>query len=162
MRDEHRPKQELIHEITSLRKQVGDLRDAMAARRRVEDALRGTATMLRDLTDAAPVGLGLFRLDGTLLTANQRLASMLGYQTAAELQSVGAVLGVFASPEDRARVLSSTQPGEATPASFRSKDGCRRLHRVIAGGPGDSQGVVLAIFECGPDPVTSTISAPSA
>ena len=39
MRDEHRPKQELIHEVTGLRKQVVDLKEAMTARRRVEDAL---------------------------------------------------------------------------------------------------------------------------
>ena len=43
MRDNHRPKQELVHEITGLRKQVSDLKEAIAARRRVEDALRDTS-----------------------------------------------------------------------------------------------------------------------
>jgi PAS domain-containing protein len=71
MRDEHRPKQELLHEIAGLRKQVVDLKEAMTARRRVEDALRDAELLLRSLTDAAPVGLCLFRHDGTLLTANR-------------------------------------------------------------------------------------------
>ena len=38
MRDRHRPKQDLINEVTALRKQIADLREAMTARRRVEDA----------------------------------------------------------------------------------------------------------------------------
>ena len=162
MRDEHRPKQELIQEITSLRKQVADLRDSMTARRRVEDALRGTNTLLRDLTDAAPVGLGLFSAEGTLLTANQRFARMLGYQSPAELQSVGAVLGVFATPEDQARALKQCRPGEALPALFRGKDGCRQMHRVLAGGHSDSRGIVLAVFEAMADPLSSPFPVPAA
>jgi PAS domain-containing protein len=148
MRDEHRPKQDLIHEITGLRKQVADLRDAMTARRRVEDALRGTTAMLRDLTDGAPIGLALFRPDGTLLTANQTFARMLGYQSPAELQSLSAVVGVFASREDQARALEIPQPGEAPRATlFRSKHGCRLLHGVLSGHYDDNQATVLAIFE---------------
>ncbi|HVQ45232.1 MAG TPA: PAS domain-containing protein, partial [Gemmatimonadales bacterium] len=88
MRDNHRPKQELIHEITGLRKQVSDLKEAIATRRRVEDALRDTSGLLRQLSDSAPVGLGLFRTDGTLLAANQRFAGMLGYKSPGELQSL--------------------------------------------------------------------------
>src|SRR5215216_2852949 len=107
MRDEHRPKQELVHEVTGLRKQVLDLKDAMTARRRVEDALRGSEEMLRMLIDNAPIGLCLFRQDGTLLTANRPFARMLGYDSPAELQRVGGVLGVFATPEEQARLLGS-------------------------------------------------------
>jgi PAS domain-containing protein len=69
MRDNHRPKQDLIHEVTGLRKQILDLKEAMVARRRVEDALRNAEALLRSLTDGAPVGLCLFRRDGTPLTA---------------------------------------------------------------------------------------------
>jgi hypothetical protein len=54
MRDEHRPRQELIHEIAGLRKQVIDLKEAMIARR-------------------------LFRRDGALLIANRTFARLLGY-----------------------------------------------------------------------------------
>jgi PAS domain-containing protein len=163
MRDEHRPKQELIHEITGLRKQVGDLRDEMTARRRVEDALRGNTALLRNLMDGAPVGLGLFRPDGTLLAANQRFARMLGYESPAELQSLSAVFGVFGSPEDQARALESPRPGEALrPAMFRSKNGCRLLHGVLAGGQSDSQAIVLAIFDRLLDVAASPFPVPSA
>ena len=55
MRDQHRPKQDLINEVTGLRKQIADLREAMTARRRVEDALRQSEEQLRQLVDAAPV-----------------------------------------------------------------------------------------------------------
>src|SRR5687768_18139204 len=107
MRDDHRPKQELIHEIAGLRKQVVDLKEAMTARRRVEDALRTAEELLRSLADGAPVGLGLFSLDGTLLTANRPFARMLGYDSPAELQALSAVFGVFASPEEQSRTLGS-------------------------------------------------------
>jgi PAS domain-containing protein len=157
MRDEHRPKQELIHEITGLRKQVGDLRQEMTARRRVEDALRDNTTLLRNLTDGAPVGLGLFRCDGTLLAANQRFARMLGYESPAELQSLSTVVGVFATPEDQVRALESPRPGESLrPALFRNKNGCRLLHSVLAGGRVDNQGIVLAVF----DPIFDFSAAP--
>jgi PAS domain S-box-containing protein len=163
MRDDHRPKQELIHEITGLRKQVGDLREAMTARRRVEDALRGNAALLRNLTDGAPFGLGLFRPDGTLLTSNQRFARMLGYQSPAELQSLSAVLGVFASPEDQARALQSFCPGEPPRRTlFRGKNGCRLPHGVLPGPEVDGNAIVLAIFQDITNLSPSSFPVPSA
>jgi hypothetical protein len=47
MRDQHRTRQELSVEVTALRKQVADLKEAMLARRRVEDALRRAEEQLR-------------------------------------------------------------------------------------------------------------------
>ena len=163
MRDEHRPKQELIHEITGLRKQIGDLKEAMTARRRVEDALRAAEESLRALTDGAPVGLGLFRLDGTLLTANRPFARMLGYDSPAELQAVSAVFGVFASPEESSRALAL--PGAVhsiREALFRRKDGCRRTHAVLAGQSPGEQAVTLAIFDRTPDALNPTFPTHSA
>jgi PAS domain-containing protein len=148
MRDEHRPKQELIHEIAGLRKQVVDLKDAMTARRRVEDALRAAEGLLRSLTDGAPVGLCLFRRDGTLLTANRPFARMLGYDSPAELQAVGGVLGVFASAEEQSRVFGFVgSPGRRfQDALFRRKDGCRQQHRMMVSG--NSEGAMaLAVFD---------------
>ena len=147
MRDAHRPKQELIHEITGLRKQVLDLKEAMAARRRVEDALRSAETLLRALSDGAPVGLGLFRADGTLLTANRPFASMLGYDSPAELQALSAVCGVFATPEDQSQALRPSEGADsARHALFRRKDGCRRSHPVLAGQHSAAHEITLAVF----------------
>jgi PAS domain S-box-containing protein len=145
MRDEHRPKQELVHELTGLRKQVLDLKDAMTTRRRVEDALRATEALLRTLIDDAPVGLCLFRRDGTLLAANRPFARMLGYESPAELQRVGGVLGVFASPEEQARLLASDCCGRQG-TFFRHKSGSRSCLEVIASPGSEAQSAVLIVF----------------
>jgi PAS domain S-box-containing protein len=163
MRDEHRPKHDLVHEITGLRKQVVDLKEAMTARRRVEDALRAAEELLRTLTDAAPVGLGLFRPDGTLLAANRPLARMLGYDTAAELQALSAVVGVFASPEEQSRALDHAGTGEPVrDALFRRKNGCRRTHAIMTGGCPDAQAITVAVFEGLPVPPHSGFPTRSA
>jgi len=147
MRDEHRPKHELVHEITGLRKQVVDLKEAMIARRRVEDALRDAESLLRTLSDSAPVGLCLFRRDGTLLMANRPFARMLGYESPAELQAVSAVFGVFATPEDQSRALEPHRTEIVRDSLFRSKDGCRRSHLVLAGRYSEDRVVTLAVFD---------------
>ena len=146
MRDEHRPKQELVHEETGLRKQVLELKDAMNARRRVEDAMRATEELLRSLIDGAPVGLCLFRRDGTLLTANRPFAKMLGYESPAELQRVGGTLGVFASLEEQARLLQSgcCHPGGAL---FRHKSGQRSCLEVMMAAGNAHGSAVLVVFE---------------
>lgn len=152
MRDEHRPKQDLIHEITGLRKQVVDLKDAMVARRRVEEALRTTESMLRSLADGAPVGLCLFRHDGTPLIANTPFARMLGYDSPAELQRIGSVLGVFAGEEERSRALCSSRNGDGTVAGalFRTKDGARRPLGLMAAECAAQDSIALAVFDRSP------------
>ena len=57
MRDEHRPKQDLINEVVGLRKQIADLKEAAVARRRVEDALRASEEHYRALVEQAPAGI---------------------------------------------------------------------------------------------------------
>src|SRR5688572_2670267 len=106
MRDHHRPKQELINEVVALRKQVADLKEATATRRRVEDALRHSEEQLRVLVDCSPVGLCLFRPDGAPISANGPFARMLGYDSAAELVSVTQALGAFATAGEQARVMA--------------------------------------------------------
>jgi len=156
MRDEHRPKQELVHEITGLRKQVADLKEAMIARRRVEDALRTAEELLRALTDGAPVGLCLFRADGTLLGANRPFARMLGYDSPAELQAVGSVLGVFATTEERSRALCASVPRGVVETRFRGKDGCHRTHPILRSETEGDWGFTFAVFDRRPSlPVPS-------
>ena len=155
MRDNHRPKQELIHEVTGLRKQILDLKEAMTARRRVEDALREAEGLLRTLTDNAPVGLCLFRRDGTLLSANRPFARMLGYESPAELQRVGGALGVFASREEEKRMLDSSCDGPGN-AFFRHKSGTHSLlDVVIAGCEGQDAAVLVISQELSPSSPTS-------
>jgi PAS domain S-box-containing protein len=131
MRDEHRPKQELIHEVTGLRKQVADLKEAMTVRRRVEDALRDSEELLRSLVDGAPIGLALFSSDGALLAANRPFATVLGYDSTAELQRLGGVLGVFDDSREQARVLEAAGPIAPVIGLFRHKDGTRSPLEIL-------------------------------
>jgi PAS domain S-box-containing protein len=154
MRDQHRPKQELINEVIALRKQVADLREAMTARRRVEDALRQSEAQIRELVDAAPVGLCLFRANGTPLAANRPFARLLGYDSTAELLRVADTLGVFGSREEQGRVLGLVERGLERVAGvvFRRKDGNRQAFGVIGSVSADPPIVVLVVLERQPQP----------
>jgi PAS domain S-box-containing protein len=154
MRDQHRPKQDLINEVTALRKQVADLRDAMTARRRVEDALRLSEEQLRLLIDSAPVGLCVFRPNGTPVTANRPFARLLGYDTTAELLRVTDSLGVFGSREEQGRVLALVERGLERVAGvvFRRKDGTRQAFGVIGSVSTDPPVIVLVVLERQPQP----------
>src|SRR6476661_4838535 len=154
MRDQHRPKQDLISEVIALRKQLADLREAMTARRRVEDALRLSEGQFRTLMDAAPVGLCLFRPNGTPLVANRPFARLLGYDSTAELLRVADTLGVFGSREEQGRVLALVERGLERVAGvvFRRKDGSRQAFGVIGSVSADPQVVVLVVLERQPQP----------
>lgn len=154
MRDQHRPKQDLINEVTALRKQVADLKDAMAARRRVEDALRQSEEQLRALADSMPVGLCLFRQNGSPLAANRPFAQLLGYESPAELLRVAEVLGVFGSREEEGRVLAMAEQGVERVAGviFRRKDGTRQAFGVIGAFGGDPPTIALVVLERQPQP----------
>jgi hypothetical protein len=73
------------------------------------------------------------------------------------------VVGVFATPEDRARALESRQPGEAPRRTlFRCKDGCRLLQGVLAGEPIDGGAVALVVFNGIPMTPESSFPVPPA
>jgi PAS domain-containing protein len=147
MRDNHRPKQDLVHEVTGLRKQILDLKEAMVARRRVEEALRDAESRLRSLADGAPVGLCLFRRDGTPLSCNAPFARMLGYDSPAELQRVGGVLGIFATPEEQSRVFDCVvrETGSIPGVIFRHKNGGRLCLSALAAAS-HGQGTVALVI----------------
>jgi PAS domain-containing protein len=154
MRDQHRPKQDLINEVAALRKQVADLKDSMAARRRVEDALRAAEEQMRALADGAPVGLCLFTPSGTPLAANRPFARLLGYESPSELLRVAGSLGVFANRDEESRVFSLvSRPQErVSGAIFRRKDGSRQAFGVIGGSCGDPEAIVVVVLERQPQP----------
>jgi PAS domain S-box-containing protein len=149
MRDQHRPKQDLINEVVALRKQVADLREEMAARRRVEEALRHSEEQLRALVDGSPAGLFLFKPDGAPIAASTPFARMLGYESPAELLSVSQVLGVFASGAERARVVRLIEGGEERVGDilFRRKDGGPHASWVMGAVCRDPDAVALVALE---------------
>jgi PAS domain S-box-containing protein len=149
MRDQHRPKQDLINEVVALRKQVADLREEMAARRRVEEALRHSEEQLRALVDGSPAGLCLFKPDGVPIAASAPFARMLGYESPAELLSVSQVLGVFASGAERSRVVQLIEGGEEQVGDvlFRRKDGGLYASWVMAAACKDPDALALVSLE---------------
>jgi PAS domain S-box-containing protein len=157
MRDQHRPKQDLVNEVVGLRKQVADLKDATAARRRVEDALRHSEEQLRTLVDCVPAGLCLLRADGAISTANGPFARMLGYESPAELLSVSHVLGLFASATEQARVLALCERKRERIGDvlLRRKDGGSHLAwatGAVCRVPDTIALVVLKVASASPDP----------
>ncbi len=149
MRDQHRPKQDLITEVAALRKQVADLKEAMTARRRVEDALRHGEEQLRLLTDGAAVGLCLVAPDGTPLVTNRPFARLLGYDSPAELLSMAGVLGLFASREESCRVWGLIEKGQEriTAAMFRRKDGGYLSLGAIGSVCQDPRAIILVVMD---------------
>ncbi len=126
MRDQHRPKQELIDEVVALRKQVADLKEAAVARRRIEDAVRASEEHYRSLFEHAPTGICGIGPEGDILHANPALAELLGYRSKSELVEAGRVVGVFASAEEQQCILGQLRISGAIrdcPARWRRKDG---------------------------------------
>ncbi len=125
MRDQHRPKQDLVNEVVALRKQVADLREEMAARRRVEEALRHSEEQLHALLDGTPAGLCHLTFDGVPVMVSAQFARMLSYDSPAELLRVSRVAGLFTSGAERLRIVQAIERGEERVGDvlFRRKDG---------------------------------------
>ena len=129
MRDQHRHKQDLINENTDLRKQVADLKQSAAERRRVEDTLRHDRELLRSLLDQAPHPLCLLDSDAVPLLANRAFVELLGYRSAGELVRLGSELGL---------VIGDAFPGNGHPMAiageitFRRSDGAALTAPVLS------------------------------
>ena len=129
MRDQHRGKQELINENTDLRKQVADLKQAAAERRRVEDTLRHDRELLRALLDQAPHPLCLLDSNALPLLANRAFVELLGYRSAGELIRLGGELGLVLGDAPRGTGLPSPVDHEIT---FRRSDGAGLTATVLS------------------------------
>lgn len=79
----------------------------IAARRRVEEALRESEEKYRALFEATPVGIGIADLKGNILDGNQSIQEMTGF-TLEELRSIG-VGATYVDPDDRKMFLKTLQ-----------------------------------------------------
>ena len=154
MRDQHRPKQDLINEVIALRKQMADLREAMTARRRVEDALRQSEEQLRTLMDAAPVGLCLFRPNGTPLAANRPSPGCWATTRPPSCSGSPIRSACSAAGKSRGGCWRWWSAGLERVAGvvFRRKDGTRQAFGVIGAVSSDPHAVVLVVLERQPQP----------
>lgn len=126
MRDQHRPKQELINEVIGLRKQVADLKQAAVVRWRAEEALRRSEEQYRALVEYVPGGICRLSPEGEFVQVNGAFAAMLGYETRGEAMEVGRVVGIFADDAERERVLDAFRMAEGVrnlPARLRHRNG---------------------------------------
>ncbi|MEP7324462.1 MAG: PAS domain-containing protein [Gemmatimonadota bacterium] len=121
-------------EIKALKKQVADLKDAAAVRRRVEDALRASEELARATLESCPVPLWRLDENEKLLMANEALARLLGYESRYEVQQLVPILGLFTSPDQFGCVRQSSmgQPNLEIVVALRRKDGtvCQALTRI--------------------------------
>jgi PAS domain-containing protein len=129
MRDQHRDKRDLVNEVTDLRKQIGDLKQAAAERRRVEDGLRHDRELLRGLLDQAPHPLCLLTSTGSPLLANRAFVELLGYASSGELVRLGAELGLVVGDDVLGNGVAPDQYRELT---FRRCDGASLTAPVIS------------------------------
>jgi PAS domain S-box-containing protein len=107
MRDQHRPKQDLINEVIGLRKQVADLKQAAVVRWRAEEALRHSEEQYRALVEYVPGGICRISAEGEMLQINGVFATLLGYDTRGEALDAGRAGGIFADEAERRRVLDA-------------------------------------------------------
>lgn len=131
-------KSELQIEVTALRKQVADLKEAAAVRWRLESALRASEELVRSTLDDCPIPLCRLDESGKLMLANPALARLLGYGSRHELLELVPVLGLFADPSQFACIKKSTakQSGLEMIAGLRRKEGeiCQALIRLNRSG----------------------------
>lgn len=126
MRDQHKPKQDLINEVVGLRKQVADLKAAAVARWRAEEALRRSEEQYRALVEYVPGGICRLSPEGSLLQVNAAAASMLGYATRGEALDFGVRLGIFDGDAERERILDAFRRADTVvdlSARLRRRDG---------------------------------------
>jgi PAS domain-containing protein len=129
MRDQHRDKRDLVNELNDVRKQVADLKQAAAERRRAEDGLRHDREMLRALLDQAPHPLCLLTSTGSPLLANRAFAELLGYASAGEVVRLGGELGLVVGNES---LGNGHLPGSARELTFRRSDGASLTAPVVS------------------------------
>jgi PAS domain S-box-containing protein len=113
-------------------------------RRRVENAVRGSELKYRSLIENILDGVYQTTPDGEILTANQALARLLGYEMETDLLLLNVEKDLYVNPEERRNYLSRLVKGEEVKnAEFklRRKDGqiitVLENARVVRNGPGD-------------------------
>ncbi len=126
MRDDNRPKQDIINELVALRKQVADLKEASVVRWRVEQALRHSEEKYREMVELAPGGLCRLNAEGSLEQANQTVSELLGCETQTEALDFAATFGLFEDEREERELLDALRNGggvRAFSARFRRQGG---------------------------------------
>jgi PAS domain S-box-containing protein/diguanylate cyclase (GGDEF)-like protein len=110
-----------------LRRQMRWLEKEAEARREVEDLVRESQARFATIFQSSPIGITLSRLkDGRLVDANPALLRMVGYDREEALGRTSREAGVWASPEDRDKLVETMRTRgtvEGVERQFRKKSG---------------------------------------
>jgi PAS domain S-box-containing protein len=100
----------------------------ISARKLADEALRASERKYKDIFDYSPVGIYQSRPDGTLITANDALARLLGYGKGEEVLGLGLAQDVYADPEERSRLIAKYEArghGSNVEVELKRRDGTR-------------------------------------
>ncbi len=100
----------------------------ITAREEADEALRASEKKYRDIFDYSPVGIFQARVDGTLITANEAFARLLGYERSEDVLSLRLARDVYADPEERSRLIGKYEAagsGSNVEVELKRRDGTR-------------------------------------
>lgn len=159
MREHHMSKKDLAVETVALRKQVQDLKDAAAARRRVEEALRNSEALYREMVEEAGIGLVRLGPGGEVQGINPAFLQRLGYGSLQEFRLAPGYPHLFAEAGAYARVLAGAgEAVEAVTARLRHRDGSARTFVLLTRGPAGPEAGMTLVLVTG---IPQRVEAPS-
>ncbi|MBI3195508.1 MAG: PAS domain S-box protein, partial [Ignavibacteriae bacterium] len=95
----------IVDEENNVSGTSGTLTD-ITERKLTEEALQRSEDKYRDIVTWAPIGIYQSTIDGKFITANSRLAEMLGYSSIEELLGCNIADDIYHQPDERERLLS--------------------------------------------------------
>lgn len=116
----------------------------VTGRNRAEAALRESEQKYRDLFSFAPLGIYQSRQDGTLITANAALATILGYDSVADLLKINLTTDAYVNEGERKRLIDRYEPeGHVADleVQWKRKEGAPIWIQLSAHAVKDPQGV---------------------
>jgi two-component system, cell cycle sensor histidine kinase and response regulator CckA len=130
----------LVRRLEAANRELEVARDGLAA---AYDALRESEKKHRELVAFAPIGIFRSTREGRFVSANLALARLLGYESVEELLARNTPQGLYASGEDRERLIAAIgRPGGVGnfEALWKRRDGSpawvRLDSRVVQGESG--------------------------
>ncbi len=106
-------------------------------RKLAEETLRQSEANYRSLFLRSPCGMYRVALDGTFIFVNKALVDLLGYESADELLSKNLEEDIYASPDDRNRIIENVRqinPLKSVEVHWRRKNGTLIIVRAHATG----------------------------